>query len=40
VIVMTSMLQERILAQQDSFTESEQRLARATLECLGNIAAY
>ncbi|KOF55005.1 MULTISPECIES: MurR/RpiR family transcriptional regulator [unclassified Achromobacter] len=37
---MTSTLQERILALQDSFTESEQRLARATLECLGNIAAY
>lgn len=37
---MTSVLQERILALQDSFTDSEQRLASVTLECLGNIAAY
>ena len=37
---MSSTLQERILAQQDTFTDSEQRLAHVTLECLGNIAAY
>ncbi|MGO3742179.1 MurR/RpiR family transcriptional regulator [Kerstersia sp.] len=37
---MTSTLQERILSLQDSFTDSEQRLAHVTLECLGNIAAW
>ncbi|KKO73497.1 MurR/RpiR family transcriptional regulator [Kerstersia gyiorum] len=37
---MTSTLQERILSLQDTFTESEQRLAHVTLECLGNIAAW
>lgn len=38
--IMTSTLQERILSLQDTFTESEQRLAHVTLECLGNIAAW
>ncbi|MCP1710952.1 DNA-binding MurR/RpiR family transcriptional regulator [Kerstersia gyiorum] len=37
---MTSTLQERILSLQDTFTDSEQRLAHVTLECLGNIAAW
>lgn len=38
--IMTSTLQERILSLQDTFTDSEQRLAHVTLECLGNIAAW
>lgn len=37
---MTSALQERILALRDTFTDSEERLAHVTLECLANIAAY
>ncbi|CAM4388043.1 MurR/RpiR family transcriptional regulator [Kerstersia similis] len=36
----STTLQERILALQDTFTDSEQRLAHVTLECLGNIAAW
>jgi DNA-binding MurR/RpiR family transcriptional regulator len=40
MVIMTSTLQERILSLQDTFTDSEQRLAHVTLECLGNIAAW